>query len=187
MREARTMKEEYIYRYNSPIGVLTVVSDGINITGLWIKNPKYNGNTSKIEVDADDLSVFLVTRDWLDCYFRGKEPDFMPPVKLEGTPFRISVWKILSEIPYGKVITYGDIAKKIENQTGKAKMSSQAVGGAVGSNPVSIIVPCHRVVGAGGNLTGYGSGLDIKSYLLKLEGLDMNRFYLPLKAKGNGI
>lgn len=179
------MKEEYVYKYESPIGLLTVLSDGENITGLWIRRAIYDENAVKIE--ADDLFVFRQARDWLDCYFSGKEPDFMPPVKLEGTEFRKSVWNIVREIPYGKVITYGDIARRIERQTGKAKMSPQAVGGAVGSNPVSIMVPCHRVVGAGGNLTGYGSGLDVKVYLLRLEGMDMNRFYLPPKAKGNGI
>ncbi|MCF8012375.1 MAG: methylated-DNA--[protein]-cysteine S-methyltransferase [Clostridiales bacterium] len=164
------MRTEYIYKYNSRIGMLTVLSDGENITGLWIKNMKYSENAEIFEVDADDLPVFQKTREWLDCYFDGKKPDFMPPVKTEGTEFRQSVWKILCEIPYGEVITYGDIARKIALQTGKTKMSAQAVGGAVGNNPVSILIPCHRVVGAKGNLIGYGGGLDIKACLLQLEG-----------------
>ncbi|WHH60945.1 methylated-DNA--[protein]-cysteine S-methyltransferase [Petroclostridium sp. X23] len=175
------MKTEYIYKHHSPIGMLTVSSDGENITGLWIKNMRYGENVEIIEVNADDLSVFEKTRKWLDCYFDGKGPDFMPPVKTEGTEFRQSVWKILCEIPYGKVITYGDIAKKIALQKGKTKMSAQAVGGAVGSNPISILIPCHRVVGAKGNLTGYGGGLDIKVHLLQLEGMDMSKFHMPSK------
>ncbi|WP_066639004.1 methylated-DNA--[protein]-cysteine S-methyltransferase [Desulfolucanica intricata] len=177
------MKTEYIYKYNSHIGMLTVLSDGENITGLWIKNIRNSENSEIIEVDAGDLPVFEKTREWLDCYFDGKEPDFMPPVKTKGTEFRQSVWRILREIPYGKVITYGDIAGRIALQTGKTKMSARAVGGAVGNNPVSILIPCHRVVGAKGNLTGYGGGLDIKVRLMQLEGMDMSRFHMPSKKR----
>lgn len=177
------MNKRYIYNYNSNIGMLMILSDGENITELWIKNMEYSKNTGIIEVTADDLDIFKRTRKWLDCYFNGKEPEFTLPIKVEGTEFRQAVWKILCEIPYGEVVTYGDIAKKIAIQTGKAKMSSQAVGGAVGSNPISIIIPCHRVVGINGNLTGYSGGLDIKEHLLKLEGLDMSRFHMPKKYK----
>lgn len=175
------MQIEYIYKYNSQIGMLTVSSDGENITGLYIKNIRYSVNAKIIEAGSNDLPVFEKTREWFECYFSGREPDFMPPVKTKGTEFRQSVWKIISEIPYGEVITYGDIAKRIAMQLGKSKMSSQAVGGAVGSNPVSIIIPCHRVVGANGNLTGYSGGLDIKVRLMQLEGMDMNRFHMPSK------
>lgn len=175
----RIVKKEYACKYISPIGTLTVLSDGKNITGLWIKNMPCSKNTEIIEVDAEDLPVLKKTREWLDCYFTGEEPDFMPPIKTEGTKFRQFVWQMLCEIPYGKVVTYGEIAKEMAYQTGKAKMSAQAVGGAVGSNPVSILIPCHRVVGAKGNLTGYGSGLDVKVRLMQFEGMDMSRFFMP--------
>lgn len=178
------MKTEYIYKYNSPIGVLTISSDGEDITGLWIKNRRCSENTKIIEVDADEISVLKKNQEWLHCYFDGKEPNFMPPIKIEGTEFRQSVWKILREIPYGQVITYGDIARKIALQRGKTKMSPQAVGGAVGDNPVSILIPCHRVIGGKGNLTGYGGGLDIKVHLLQLEGMDMSKFHMPQNKKG---
>lgn len=174
-------KREYLYKYDSPIGRLDVLSDGENITGLWIRNMKYDVDTEIIEVGAGEIPVLKKTGEWLDYYFSGKKPTFLPPLKPEGTQFRQTIWKMLLEIPYGEVVTYGDIAKKIALKTGKAKMAPRPVGGAVGKNPISIIIPCHRVVGAGGNLTGYGGGLDIKVRLLQLEGLDMDKFYLPSK------
>lgn len=177
--EVKDEMKEYMYKYDSPAGILTIRSDGVNITGLWIKEPDVKGDTEIQEVSEYDLSVFKVAKKWLDIYFIGKEPNFIPPLKTNGTIFREAVWEMLREIPYGQVITYGDIAKKMTFQIGKAKMSAQAVGGAVGSNPISILIPCHRVVGVNGNLTGYGGGLDIKVQLLQLEGLDMERFYTP--------
>ncbi|OEH86848.1 hypothetical protein BHU72_00860 [Desulfuribacillus stibiiarsenatis] len=171
------MEKLYIYKYDSPIGTLTVASDGHGITGLWTKNEPFIENDDTIqEVTAKELAIFEQTRRWLDAYFAGKDPGFIPPVKTEGTEFRESIWKILCEIPHGQVITYGDIAKRIALQTGKAKMSSQAVGGAVGSNPISIIIPCHRVVGRKGALTGYAGGIDVKARLLEIEGHDMCKF-----------
>lgn len=175
------MKTEYIFKYGSPIGVLTILSDGNNITGLGIKNVPYSKDAKTIEVDAQDIPVFIEIREWMDAYFCGRKPDCMPLIKTEGTGFQQAVWQLLLQIPYGKVVTYGEIAAQIARQSGKKRMSAQAVGGAVGKNPVSILVPCHRVVGAGGNLTGYGSGLDIKVYLLELEGLDMTGFHMPSK------
>lgn len=175
------MKKEYVYKYNSDIGILTLLSDGQNITGLWIKEASYSKDAKVVEVTHNELAVFEKVKEWLDCYFSGKEPEGIIPIKSEGTDFRKSVWKLLCEIPYGEVITYGDIAKKIALQTGKKKMSSQAVGGAVGSNPISILIPCHRVIGANGNLTGYGGGLDVKVRLLKIEGMDMRKFHMPKK------
>lgn len=175
------MKAEYIHYYKSHIGILVVTSDGENITGLWMNNMISRENSEEIAATPDNLPVFKKTQEWLDCYFDGKEPDFMPSIKTKGTEFRQSVWKILCEIPYGKVITYGDIARKIAVQTGKLKMSAQAVGGAVGSNPISILIPCHRVVGANGSLTGYAGGLNIKAYLMQLEGMDMSKFHMPKK------
>lgn len=177
--EVKNEMREYMFKYDSPVGILTIRSDGKNITGLWIKEPDCEKDSEIQEIGENDLSVFKETKKWLEIYFIGKEPDFIPPLNTKGTVFREIVWKMIRDIPYGQVITYGDIAKKTALITGKAKMSAQAVGGAVGSNPISILIPCHRVVGANGNLTGYGGGLDIKVQLLQLEGLDMERFYTP--------
>jgi methylated-DNA-[protein]-cysteine S-methyltransferase len=174
------MKKIYIYKYNSEVGNIRVTSDGENVTGLLINKIGYD-DAEIISVTAENLDIFNETKRWLDCYFNGIEPDFMPPIKVGGSEFSKFVWKILSEIPYGKVITYGDIAKRIMFDTEKKKMSAQAVGGAVKRNPVSILIPCHRVVGAGGNLTGYGGGLDVKVKLLQLEGIDVSKFYMPSK------
>jgi methylated-DNA-[protein]-cysteine S-methyltransferase len=174
------MKKIYIYKYNSEVGNIRVTSDGENVTGLLINKIGYD-DAEIISVTAENLDIFNETKRWLDCYFSGIEPNFMPNIKVKGSEFSKSVWKILCEIPYGKVITYGDIAKRIMFDTGKRKMSAQAIGGAVKRNPVSILIPCHRVVGAGGNLTGYGGGLDVKVKLLQLEGIDVSKFYMPSK------
>lgn len=167
-----------IYKYNSQLGMLTLASDGEALTGIWYEGQKYFGGKLLNEVYKGDFSIFKDTIKWLDCYFAGEKPDFIPKLKLEGSIFRKRVWEILLTIPYGKTISYGEIAKIIGNQNNN-KMSAQAVGGAVGHNPISIIVPCHRVVGKNGSLTGYAGGLDKKIYLLNLEGLDTNKFYMP--------
>lgn len=167
----------YISKYNSPLGGITVASDGEALSGLWFDGQKYFADRL-IEKEfgeqstdcASGIPVLKETEKWLDIYFSGKVPDFTPDLNLNGvSPFRERVWKILLKIPYGKLTTYGQIAKKIEAETGK-RVSAQAVGGAVGHNPISLIVPCHRVVGANGGLTGYAGGLDKKIFLLKLEG-----------------
>jgi len=146
----------YTAYYDSPVGMLTMVSDGTNLVELSYGKLVYEEN--------QELPVFEMTLRWLDIYFAGKCPDFTPPLALQGTPFRKKVWNILLAIPYGKTITYGEIARRFSS-----KMSAQAIGGAVGHNPVSIIVPCHRVIGSDGSLTGYGGGLDRKEKLLRLE------------------
>lgn len=146
----------YTAYYDSPVGMLTMVSDGTNLVELSYGKLVYEEN--------QELPVFEMTLRWLDIYFAGKCPDFTPPLALQGTPFRKKVWNILLAIPYGKTVTYGEIARRFSS-----KMSAQAIGGAVGHNPVSIIVPCHRVIGADGSLTGYGGGLDRKEKLLRLE------------------
>ncbi len=140
-------------------------SDGRSLIGLWFENAKYFGSTLTSETQEKDLPIFEETKNWLDIYFSGKNPDFTPKLKLEGSEFRMAVWNILKEIPYGQTITYGEIAKKI----GTSKISAQAVGGAVGHNPISIIIPCHRVVGKNGDLTGYAGGLNLKKQLLDNE------------------
>lgn len=161
--------------YNSPIGNITMASDGESLCGLWFDGQKYFASTVKGETDDKTLPVFEQTKKWLDIYFLGNEPDFMPKFSLNGSEFRKAVWDILLTIPYGSVMTYGEIAKIMAKQRGVAKMSAQAVGGAVGHNPVSIIVPCHRVVGTNGNLTGYAGGIDKKISLLKIEKTDVKK------------
>lgn len=167
----------YAAFYPSPFGTVTMTADETGLTGLWLPNQASNRRENLPE--APELPVFQETRRWLDVYFSGREPDFLPPLHLMGTAFQKSVWEILLTIPYGKTTTYGEIARKIAARQGKSSMSAQAVGGAVGSNPISILVPCHRVVGKSGNLTGYAGGLDKKVFLLQLEHLDMTGFFLP--------
>lgn len=160
---------QYISKYQSPLGDITMASNGEALIGLWIDGQKYFEDDLCKKTEEKELPVFEQTKRWLDCYFQGKEPDFTPPLLLNGTPFRLSVWEILLQIPYGQTITYGDIADLIADKTGMKKMSAQAVGGAVGHNPISIIVPCHRVIGKNGSLTGYAGGIDKKAKLLEIE------------------
>ena len=173
---------QYITHYQSPLGGITVSSDGSALTGLWFDGQKYFASTLGADYKENDLPVFAEAKCWLDIYFSGREPDFTPSLSLKGSAFRMAVWQILQSIPYGQTITYGDIARQLAAQTGKTKMSAQAVGGAVGHNPISIIVPCHRVVGTGGSLTGYAGGIDKKVLLLELEGIDTTKFTMPTKG-----
>ena len=159
----------YKYLNHSPLGKITLASDGEALTGLWFDEQKYFPHKLIEESIKAELPIFKQTVKWLDIYFSGKEPDFIPPIILNTTPFRKTVYEILLTIPYGQAMTYGEIANIIAKQKGIQRMSAQAVGGAVGHNPISIIIPCHRVVGADGSLTGYAGGLDKKIALLKLE------------------
>lgn len=165
----------YISSYDSSIGKLSIVSDDESIVGLWIEGQKYYMSILKREkYEEQETKVIKTTKQWLDRYFNGEKPHIEDiPLKLVGSDFRKQVWKILLKIPYGETITYGDIAKEIAKQNHIKSMSAQAVGGAVGHNPISIIVPCHRVVGGNGSLTGYAGGIDKKIELLKLEGVDI--------------
>lgn len=169
-----------ITNYDSPIGPLVIASRNDKLIGLWVKGQKYFFSNFKDEVKKSDSDFILMkTKKWLDRYFNGEAPDINElDIEFVGSDFRKSVWKILSKIPYGKVITYSDIASQLASLRNIKKMSAQAIGGAVGHNPISIIIPCHRVVGKNGNLTGYASGIEKKFYLLSLEGNDMNRFYI---------
>lgn len=171
----------YVSYYKSPIGNITMASYGESLCGLWFDGQKYFASTVKGETEDKILPVFQQTKKWLDIYFSGNEPDFTPKLSLDGSKFRKAVWDILLKIPYGSVMTYGEIAKILAKQRGISRMSAQAVGGAVGHNPVSIIVPCHRVVGTNGNLTGYAGGIDKKISLLKLEKTDMSKIFIPKK------
>ena len=161
--------KNYIYHYNSPLGSITLVSDGESLTGLWFDEQKHFPHKLISESTVAELPIFTQTCNWLDIYFSGRIPDFTPPISLNTTPFRKAVYDILLTIPYGQTMTYGEIANIIAEQNCVGRMSAQAVGSAVGHNPVSIIIPCHRVVGADGSLTGYAGGLDRKIELLKLE------------------
>jgi methylated-DNA-[protein]-cysteine S-methyltransferase len=163
---------EYIYKIKSPVGILTVSSDGQNISGLWIAGQKYFAKTLGKDVLEQDLPVFKNVQKWLEIYFSGNEPDFMPPLMPKGSPFQKSVWNSLCKIPYGKTTTYGEIAKQFELENQGKHTSARAVGNAIGHNPVSILIPCHRVTGKTGHLTGYAGGIDKKITLLQLEGIN---------------
>ena len=161
----------YTSTYSSPLGDILLASKNNELVGLWFKDQKYFLGTIKEKTkEKNNEEIFLKTKNWLDRYFKGEQPNIkelsLNPI---GSDFRKEVWKILCDIPYGKTITYKEIADKIAKEKGIKSMSAQAVGGAVGHNPISIIIPCHRVVGTNGNLTGYAGGLDKKEYLLKLE------------------
>ena len=158
-----------IFHYISPLGGITLASDSEALTGLWFDGQKYFPHKFISESTEAELPIFTQTCNWLDIYFGGKEPGFTPPISLHTTPFRKVVYDILLTIPYGQTMTYGEIARILAKQLKIEHMSAQAVGSAVGHNPVSIIIPCHRVVGADGSLTGYAGGLDKKTALLKLE------------------
>ena len=173
---------QYTTKYQSPVGEILLACDNIGLTGLWFEGEKFYALGLDLEHEEKQTSVFEETKRWLDIYFSGDEPEFMPPIHMVGTPFQLSVWQILCKIPYGKTITYGDIAKQIAKERGLDRMSAQAVGGAVGHNEISIIVPCHRVVGTNGSLTGYAGGMDIKTALLKLEGINMDNLFVPTKG-----
>ncbi len=172
----------YLCKIPSPLGTLTLSSNGQNLTGLWLDQQKYFAATLDKDVGKiveEELPLFDDARKWLDQYFSGQEPDFQLPLAPAGSEFRQAVWKILLEIPYGQVITYGDIAKRLERQGERGSVSARPVGGAVGHNPISILIPCHRVIGANGSLTGYAGGIANKIRLLKLEGVDVEKFSLP--------
>ena len=162
---------DYIHHYLSPLGGITIASDGNALTGLWFDGQKYFGSTLSAEYEERPLPVFDQTISWLDLYFSGRDPGFTPPLCLRGTPFRRSVWQILLTIPFGHTMTYWEIAARLADQMGLPQMSARAVGGAVGHNPISLIIPCHRVVGSDGSLTGYAGGLDKKMRLLKMENI----------------
>ena len=172
----------YICKYGSPLGGITLASDGENLTGLWFDGQKYFADNLPEQYEEQDLPVFAQAKQWLDVYFSGREPDFTPPLSMTGiSPFRRRVWEIMLTIPYGRTSTYGEIAAQIAAETGK-RVSAQAVGGAVGHNSISLIIPCHRVVGTSGSITGYAGGVDKKIALLKMEGADISKLFIPPKG-----
>ena len=139
------------------------------LTGLWFEGQQHFAGTLSSDYTERDIPVFEETKCWLDLYFSGRAPDFTPPLLPRSTAFRRQVWDILLTVPYGRTITYGEIADRIARQTGVIRMSARAVGNAVGHNPVSLIIPCHRVIGTDGRLTGYAGGIDKKEWLLQME------------------
>ena len=159
----------YISTYHSPLGGILLAADEAGLTGLWFAGQKYFANTLPEEHIPQETNILTEAKAWLDVYFSGKAPHFTPPLHPAGSAFRQAVWQILLQIPYGQTITYGEIARKISKLKNTSHMSAQAVGGAVGHNAISIIIPCHRVIGANGSLTGYAGGIDKKAALLELE------------------
>lgn len=172
----------YTYNYSSVLGGITLASNGEALTGLWFDGQKYFGDNLPKKHEQEELPVFEESVRWLDTYFSGEKPDFTPSLYFYATPFRKAVWEILLSIPYGQTMTYGEIADKIAKQKGLDKMSAQAVGGAVEHNSISLIVPCHRVVGTNGSLTGYAGGIDKKIKLLELEKVNMQKLFIPKKG-----
>lgn len=162
----------YTCNYLSPLGEILLAADEAGLTGLWFVGQKYYAHGLPDESIWQETKILTETRRWLDIYFSGEEPKFTPPLHPVGTAFRQAVWKILLQIPYGQTVTYGEIAQQLAAEQGISTMSAQAVGGAVGHNKISIIIPCHRVIGADGSLTGYAGGIHKKIALLKLEGTD---------------
>lgn len=169
------MENCYLMKYPSPVGPLTVAANEEAVIGLWMEGQKYFGRTLPHEPQWKAAPALAKASAWLDSYFAGVRPDFLPPLAPKGTPFQQAVWKELLAIPYGELMTYGEIAKKLSS-------AARAVGGAVGHNPVSILIPCHRVVGGDGSLTGYAGGLERKIQLLTLEGVDTADLRIPRRG-----
>ena len=172
----------YIQHYSSPLGGILLAADEIGLTGSWFDGEKYFADNLPAEHAERQTPILAEAARWLDIYFTGKEPGFTPPLHPIGSPFRQAVWEILLQIPYGQTTTYGEIARQLAEKQGREKMSSQAVGGAVGHNEISVIIPCHRVVGTSGSLTGYAGGIGKKVKLLELERADMRGFFIPKKS-----
>lgn len=173
---------QYVSRYESPLGAVVLAADDIGLTGLWFEGQKYFALYLDEEHEEKELPIFGLAREWLDAYFSGDEPKIEVPLHFTGTDFQNEVWDILRTIPYGQTTTYGSVARRIAEKRGLARMSAQAVGGAVARNEISLIVPCHRVVGTNGSLTGYAGGIDKKKKLLELEGADMESFFVPKRG-----
>ena len=172
----------YVQHYDSPLGGILLAADESGITGLWFDGQKYFARDLPAERVEQNTPALAEAKRWLDIYFTGWEPDFTPPLHPIGSGFRQAVWNILLQIPYGQTTTYGEIARQLAAKQGLARMSAQAIGGAVGHNEISIIIPCHRVVGTNGSLTGYAGGIDRKVKLLELEHTDMSGFFVPKKG-----
>ncbi len=175
----------FVQHYDSPLGGILLAADEKGLTGLWFDGEKYFADNLPAEHAVQETPVLAEARHWLDIYFTGREPGFTPPLHPIGSAFRQGVWELLLQIPYGQTTTYGEIARQLAEKQGLARMSAQAVGGAVGHNEISVIIPCHRVVGTNGSLTGYAGGIDKKIRLLELERANMDGLFVP--AKGTAL
>lgn len=173
---------QYIQYYTSPLGTILLAADEKGLTGLWFEGAKYFAHSLNRKYEEKSSAILLAAEGWLDRYFSGIDPGPFEPLHMIGTEFQKAVWRILLAIPYGTTVTYGEIAGRIAEEKGLDHMSAQAVGGAVGRNEISIIIPCHRVVGADGSLTGYAGGVRKKAALLKLEHSLRDGMYLPKKG-----
>ena len=173
----------YTQTISSPLGNILLSADEVGLTGLWFDGGRYYAETLPEEHVERETPILMDTKRWLDVYFTGREPDFTPPLHPAGSPFRQTVWQLLLEIPYGQTTTYGALAARLAAKHGTVRLSAQAVGGAVGHNPISLIIPCHRVVGASGSLIGYAGGVERKIQLLKLEGTDCIKLFVPKKCE----
>lgn len=169
----------FIQHYDSPLGAILLAADETGLTGLWFDGQKYFARDLPAECVEQNTPALSEVKRWLDIYFIGKEPGFMPPLHPIGSAFRRSVWDILLRLPYGQTTTYGEIARQLAEKQGLPRISAQAVGGAVGHNEISILIPCHRVVGTNGSLTGYAGGIDKKVKLLEWEHTDMTGLFVP--------
>ena len=172
----------YTCYYDSPLGSMLLAADEVGLTGAWFEGQKYFADGLSEGRAAGESPALAAAIRWLDVYFSGREPDFLPPLRPKGSEFRRTVWDILLTIPYGQTMTYGGIAQELAVAAGLPRMSAQAVGGAVGHNPISVIIPCHRVVGTGGSLTGYAGGIGKKIALLESEHADMTGLFVPKKG-----
>ena len=172
----------FVQHYDSPLGGILLAADEGGLTGLWFDGQKYFARDLSARHTEQDTPILSKARRWLDIYFSGREPDFTPPLHPIGSAFRQSVWELLLRIPYGQTTTYGEIARQLAAKRGLARISAQAVGGAVGHNEISILIPCHRVVGMSGSLTGYAGGISKIAKLLELERADMNALFIPKRG-----
>ena len=172
----------FIQHYRSPLGGILLAADEVGLTGLWFDGEKYFADNLPARHTVGETPTLAETKRWLDIYFTGREPGFLPPLHPIGSAFRQSVWELLLRIPYGQTTTYGEIAQELAAKRGLARISAQAAGGAVGHNEISILIPCHRVVGMSGSLTGYASGISKKATLLELERADMSALFIPKRG-----
>ena len=177
----------YTSQYPSPLGELLLAADDDGLTGVWFVGQKYFARSLAPDSVAREIPLFAQVKQWLALYFAGQEPELEIPIHMVGTAFQKAVWRILRTIPYGQTMTYGAIAREMARREGKERMSAQAVGGAVGHNPISLIIPCHRVVGTSGSLTGYGGGMPRKVWLLEHEGIDLKASGFTIPKKGTAL
>lgn len=169
---------QYTTKYETPLGSVLLAADETGLTGLWFDGARYYAAGLAAQHEEKEMPVFEKVRTWLELYFAGKRPECLPLLHMIGSPFRVRIWEMMLQIPYGQTMTYGELAAQIAKERGIERMSAQAVGGAVAHNPISILIPCHRMVGTNGSLTGYAGGIPRKAELLKLEGVAVENLFV---------